>query len=138
MSDDDNLYGDEHVRAYIDTGGERGYHWRGTTILLLTTTGRKSGAPRVMPLIFRELDGNPVIVASKGGAPEHPAWYLNMQEDPEVEVQVKGDVFKARARDAEGEERERYWQAMLEVWPDYADYQSKTDRQIPVVVLERQ
>jgi proline iminopeptidase len=137
MSDED-LFGDEHVRAYIDTGGERGYNWKnGTTCLLLTTTGRKTGSPRIMPLIFREIDGKPVIVASKGGHPDHPAWYLNMQDDPEVEVQIKDEVFKATARDAQGDERSKLWEKMVEVWPDYENYQSKTDREIPVVVLER-
>lgn len=135
MSDD--LFGDEHVRAYIETGGEQGYEWRnGTTILLLTTTGRKSGSPRIMPLIFREVDGKYVIVASKGGAEAHPAWYLNLSEDPEVEVQVKNKVFSADARDAAGKERAALWDKMVEVWPDYANYQEKTDREIPVVVLE--
>jgi proline iminopeptidase len=137
MSDED-LFGDEHVRAYIDTNGERGHDWKnGTTILLLTTTGRKSGSPRIMPLIYREIDGDPVIVASRGGAPQHPAWYLNLSDDPEVEVQIKGDVFTANARDAEGEERSRLWDKMVEVWPDYENYQKKTDREIPIVVLER-
>ena len=137
MSDED-LFGQEHVRAYIDTDGERGYLWkRGTTILLLTTTGRKSGQPRIQPLIYAEDDGRYVIVASRGGTPEHPAWYLNLRDDPEVEVQIKGDRFKARAYDAEGDERERLWRRMNEVWPDYDEYQKKTDRQIPVVILER-
>ncbi len=136
MSDDD-LFGQEHVDAYRETDGERGYEWKGTQCLLLTTTGRKSGEERTLPLIFAEDDGRYVIVASKGGAPEHPAWYLNMQENPEVEVQVKGDVFKATPHDAEGEERERLWEVMVGEWPDYDNYQTKTDRQIPVVILER-
>jgi deazaflavin-dependent oxidoreductase (nitroreductase family) len=131
-------FGEEHVRVYRETDGEEGYHWRkGSTILLLTTTGRKSGEPRTMPLIYADDDGRAVIVASKGGAPEHPAWYLNMQANPEVEVQIKGDVFKARPRDAEGAERERLWEKMVGEWPDYENYQQKTDRQIPVVILER-
>lgn len=135
----DFKFGDDHVRQYIETGGEEGYAWRnGTTILLLTTTGRKSGQPRIMPLIFREIDGKHVVVASKGGTPEHPAWYLNMQEDPEVEVQVKDRVFSAVARDAEGAERDALWDKMAEAWPDYNEYQKKTDRQIPIVVLEHQ
>jgi deazaflavin-dependent oxidoreductase (nitroreductase family) len=137
MSNED-LFGDEHVRVYRETDGERGYRWkRESTILLLTTTGRKSGEKRTMPLIFDSDDGNYVLVASKGGAPEHPAWYLNLRANPEAEVQVKGDVFKVRARDAEGEERERLWKQMNEMWPDYDRYQERTDRQIPVVVLER-
>ena len=136
MSDDD-LYGQEHVDAYRETDGERGYEWRGTQCLLLTTTGRKSGEPRTLPLIFAPDGDRYVIVASKGGAPEHPAWYLNMQEHPEVEVQVKGDRFTATPHEAEGEERERLWKVMVGEWPDYDNYQTKTDRQIPIVVLER-
>jgi deazaflavin-dependent oxidoreductase (nitroreductase family) len=134
---DDQLFGDEHVRVYRETDGERGHDWKGTQCLLLTTTGRKSGESRTHPLIYAPDDGRYVIVASKGGAPQHPAWYLNLRHEPEVEVQVRGDVFTARARDAEGEERERLWETMLGEWPDYAEYQKKTDRQIPVVVLER-
>ena len=134
---DDNLFGDEHVRVYIDTDGERGHDWKGTQCLLLTTTGRKSGQPRVAPLIYAPDDDRFIIVASKGGADEPPAWYLNMEDDPEVEVQVKSDRFRATARDAEGEERERLWARMNEEWPDYTEYQKKTDREIPVVVLER-
>jgi deazaflavin-dependent oxidoreductase (nitroreductase family) len=135
MSD---LFGEEHVRRYIETDGEEGYTWReGSPILLLTTTGRKSGTERTMPLIFGEADGSQVLVASRGGAPEHPAWYLNLEANPEVGVQVKGDVFRARARTAEGEERERLWKAMNEIWPYYDEYQTKTTRQIPVVVLDR-
>lgn len=136
MSDDD-LFGQEHVDAYRETGGERGYAWRGTQCLLLTTVGRRSGEARTMPLIFGYDGDRYVIVASKGGAPEHPAWYLNMQEQDEVEVQVRGDVFKARHHDAEGGERERLWTLMVGEWPDYDDYQTRTDREIPVVVLER-
>src|SRR4051812_4218780 len=132
------LFGEEHVRRYRETDGEEGYTWReGSKILLLTTTGRTSGNETTTPLIFG-LDGdNPVIVASKGGAPDHPGWYKNLAKNPDVEVQIKGDVFRARARDAEGEERERLWGLMLGHWPHYAEYQTKTDRQIPVVVLER-
>jgi deazaflavin-dependent oxidoreductase (nitroreductase family) len=134
----DFLYGDEHVRVYRETDGEEGFRWkRDSTILLLTTTGRKSGEPRTMPLIFDSDDDNYVLVASKGGHDQHPAWYLNLQANPEAEVQVKGDVFKVRARDAEGEERERLWRQMNEMWPDYDRYQERTERQIPVVVLER-
>jgi deazaflavin-dependent oxidoreductase (nitroreductase family) len=135
MSD---LFGEEHVRRYIETDGEEGYDWReGSPILLLTTTGRKSGKQHTMPLIFGEADGSQVLVASKGGTPEHPAWYLNLEANPEVGVQVKGDTFRARARTAEGEERERLWKSMNEIWPHYDEYQTKTTRQIPVVVLDR-
>jgi deazaflavin-dependent oxidoreductase (nitroreductase family) len=134
---EDELFGQEHVQAYIDTDGERGYEWRGTQCLLLTTTGRKSGEQRIMPLIFAPDGDRQVIVASEGGAPEHPAWYLNLKADPEVQVQVKGDQFTAKAHDAEGEERERLWKVMVGEWPDYDEYQKKTDREIPIVILER-
>jgi deazaflavin-dependent oxidoreductase (nitroreductase family) len=132
------LFGEEHVRRYQETDGEEGYLWReGSTILLLTTTGRVSGNETTTPLIFG-LDGdNPVIVASKGGDPDHPGWYKNILKNREVGVQIKGATFRARARDAEGEERERLWKMMNGIWKHYDEYQGKTDRQIPVVVLER-
>ncbi len=139
MTDVESLYGDEHVRRYRETDGELGYIWkRGTEILLLTTKGRRSGEERTMALIFREIDGDHVIVASNGGTREHPAWFLNMEANPgEIEIQVKADRFRVRHRIAEGEERERLWRLMNEVWPPYDAYQAKTERQIPVVVLER-
>ncbi len=135
----EDLYGDEHVRVYRETDGEVGYIWkRGSEILLLTTTGRRSGTVRTHALIFREVDGDYVIVASKGGMPTHPAWFLNMEANPgDVELQIKADRFKARHRVAQGEERERLWKLMNEAWPPYDEYQTKTDRQIPVVVLAR-
>lgn len=135
MSD---LFGAEHVRRYLETDGEVGYRWRnGAPILILTTTGRRSGEERVKPLIFGEDDGRYVVVASKGGAKHHPDWYLNLRAEPDVHVQVKADRFRARARTAEGEERARLWEQMAEIWPAYDDYRQKTDREIPVVVLER-
>jgi proline iminopeptidase len=131
-------FGDEHVRLYVESDGEVGYLWReGATILILTTTGRKTGEQHSNPLIFTKDGDNAVIVASKGGAPEHPGWYRNLVKTPEVGVQIKGDRFRARARDATGEERERLWRRMNEVWPHYDSYQEKTEREIPVVVLER-
>lgn len=133
------LFGDEHVRRYEETDGEVGHDWeKGAPILVLTTKGRKTGQDRKFALIYQEVDGDHVIVASKGGAPAHPGWYLNLQEDPEVKVQVKADKFTARARTATGDERAKLWEKMAAVWPDYDDYQTKTDREIPVVVLERQ
>ncbi|MDT4923669.1 MAG: hypothetical protein QOG01_1382 [Pseudonocardiales bacterium] len=132
------LYGKEHVTRYEDTDGAEGYEWRnGTTILLLHTKGRKSGTEYVSPLIFREWEGNYLVVASKGGSPEPPDWYLNLEADPEVEVQIKGDKFRAKARTATPAEKPAMWQHMIEAWPDYSTYQTKTDRNIPVVVLER-
>jgi len=136
-SSDDELFGPEHVRVYRETDGERGYNWRGTEILLLTTKGRKSGEERTTPLIHRTDGDRWVIVASKGGTPEHPDWYLNLQDDPEIEIQVKDEKIPVTPSTAEGDERERLWKLMTEVWPDYDDYQGKTDRKIPVVVLER-
>jgi proline iminopeptidase len=134
-----NLFGEEHVRRYQETDGEEGHEWReGSTILLLTTTGRNTGQQHTTPLIY-DLDGdNPVIVASKGGAPAHPGWYRNLAKNPDVDVQIKGDKFAAHARTAEGDERERLWKQMNRMWPHYDEYQTKTDREIPVVVLERQ
>jgi deazaflavin-dependent oxidoreductase (nitroreductase family) len=132
------LFGEEHVRRYQETDGEEGHDWReGSTVLLLTTTGRNTGRESTTPLIYGMDGENAVIVASKGGSPEHPGWYRNLKKSPEVGVQIKGDRFRARARDAEGEERERLWSLMNEIWPHYEEYQEKTDREIPVVVLER-
>jgi deazaflavin-dependent oxidoreductase (nitroreductase family) len=138
MSDnDDDLFGAEHVRVYRETSGERGYHWRGTTILLLTTEGRVSGEQRTTPLIHRTDGEDWVVVASKGGAPEHPGWYQNLQANPKASIHVKGEEIPVRAADAEGAERTRLWDLMVEVWPAYEGYQAKTDREIPVVVLSR-
>ncbi len=132
------LFGQEHVDRYRATDGEEGYDWqRGTTILLLTTRGRKSGAERTTPLIFRPHGDDYLIVASRGGTDEPPGWYLNLKAEPEVQVQVKGDVFKAHGRDATADEQPELWSQMAEVWPDYDEYQKRTSRAIPVVVLER-
>jgi deazaflavin-dependent oxidoreductase (nitroreductase family) len=138
-SDDDQLFGAEHVRVYRETGGERGYHWRGTTILLLTTKGRKSGEQRTTPLIHRTDGDRWVVIASKGGAPDHPAWFKNLAESPDdVEIQVKDERIPVRAVVVEDDaERERLWKLMTEDWPDYDEYQKKTDRKIPVVAFER-
>jgi deazaflavin-dependent oxidoreductase (nitroreductase family) len=134
---DDELFGAEHVRVYRETGGERGYEWRGTTILLLTTTGRRSGEQHTTPLIHRTDGDRWVIVASKGGAPENPAWYENLLADPQATIEVKDQLIEVRAETAEGEERARLWALMCEVWPAYAEYQTRTEREIPVVVLTR-
>jgi len=132
------LYGAEHVRRYRETDGEVGHLWKeGSTVLVLTTTGRTSGTPRDTPLIYARDGDRYVIVASNGGDPEHPDWYRNLAKEPEVELQVLGDVFPARARTAEGEERDRLWEKANEVWPHYREYQQRTEREIPVVVLER-
>jgi len=135
----------EHARSYLETDGEKGHMWDSTVIggpgpvqcLLLTTTGRKTGKKRLLPLIYGDTEGGVVVVASKGGAPSHPVWYLNLVAQPEVDVQVKSDRFRARARVAAGEERRRLWDEMVAIWAAYTSYQEKTEREIPVVVLER-
>jgi deazaflavin-dependent oxidoreductase (nitroreductase family) len=134
----------DHLARYLATDGADGYLWdasvgggRGMVpTLLLTTIGRKSGKALTLPLIFGRSGANYVVVASKGGAPTHPAWYLNLQANPEVHVQVKAEKFKARAYTAGPEERPALWAKMVEIYGPYAQYQTKTDRQIPVVVLK--
>jgi proline iminopeptidase len=138
MSQAESLFGQEHVQRYRESGGEVGHIWkRGSKTLLLTTKGRKTGNATTTPLIYENDGDRYVIVASKGGADEQPGWYLNLQKSPEVELQVKDEVFHARAHTAEGEERDRLWKLAAQQWPDYDEYQKKTDREIPVVVLER-
>lgn len=134
---DDELFGPEHVRVYRETSGERGYHWRGTTILLLTTKGRSSGELRTTPLIHRTDGEHWVIVASKGGTPENPSWYENLLAEPNASIEVKDEQIPVRASTAEGDERSRLWALMAEVWPAYNDYQANTEREIPIVVLTR-
>lgn len=131
------LFGDEHVRRYEETDGEEGHDWQGTTALILTTKGRRSGEPRKTPLIYQPHGDDYLVVASKGGADSPPAWFLNLEADNEVGVQVEGDRFKARARMAEPGEKPEMWTKMTAAWPAYDEYQEKTDREIPVVVLER-
>ena len=134
----------KHVKQYLESGGAEGHMWDSAVVggpgplptLLLTTTGRKSGTKQLVPLIYGKTDGGVVVIASKGGAPEHPGWYQNLEKTPEVELQVKDEVFRARARVAQGEERERLWRKANEVWPHYAEYARRTDRVIPVVALE--
>ena len=131
------LVGEEHVRVYQETDGETGYIWNGVPTLLFTTIGRKSGKPRTNPVIFTQVGNKYVIMASMGGAPKHPAWYLNILENPNLEVQVKADKFSATARTATSPEREELWAEAIRDWPNFDVYQSRTDRQIPVVVIER-
>jgi len=138
MSEAENLFGQEHVERYRETDGEVGHIWRrGAKTLLLTTKGRKTGKKTTTPLIYERAGNDYVIVASKGGAQEHPGWYRNLAKDPKVEVQVKDVTFPARARTAESDERERLWKLVTHQWPDYDAYQTRTEREIPVVVLER-
>ncbi len=133
-----SLVGDAHVARYRETDGAEGYLWNGAPCLLLTTVGRRTGRPRTVALIFATVDDRPVLVASKGGAPVHPLWYENLLAEPRVEVQIRGDRFTARARTVEDpDERAVCWAAATAVWPNYDDYVTRTDRVIPVVVLER-
>jgi deazaflavin-dependent oxidoreductase (nitroreductase family) len=123
-----SLFGDEHVRRYEETDGEVGYLWNGATILVLTTTGRKSGEPRKFALIYDSRGDDLVVVASKGGAPDHPGWYKNLLAHPDASVQVRGERFDVRARTAEGAEREELWRLMNRSWPNYDTYATRTDR----------
>ena len=136
MARDFSLMGDDHVARYLATGGEVGWHWNGVDCLVLVTTGRTSGRRRAVPLIYGRDGDHYVVVASRGGAPEHPQWYRNLAADPQVELAVGPERFAARARTAEGAERERCWALMTGLWPDYDRYQGRTERQIPLVVLE--
>ena len=130
-----DLLGAEHVRRYQETDGEVGYLWNGAPILLLTTTGRKSGEPRTTPLIHGRDGADFLVVASMGGAPEHPNWYENLVVDPDARIQVRSEHLRVRARTASDEEKPRLWAIMTAFWPNYDVYQSRTERVIPLVVL---
>ena len=128
----------EHMDRYLATDGEDGHLWRdGIPTLLLTTTGRKSGKVTATPLIYGQDDDNYMVVGSRGGAPSHPQWYLNLSADSGVQVQVKADKFNAQARTATPEEKPRLWEIMAKIYPPYDEYQGRTDREIPVIILER-
>lgn len=135
----------DHLRRYLATDGADGHMYDATgaggkgavSTLLLTTKGRRTGKPLLLPLFYCDTDsGGYAVIASKGGAPEHPAWYLNLMANPEVDVQILARRFRAKARTATGAERTALWQKMVDVYPPYTDYQKKTEREIPVVVLE--
>jgi deazaflavin-dependent oxidoreductase (nitroreductase family) len=123
--------------AYRASGGRVGGRFlRGAPVMLLTTTGRRTGQPRTAPLIYLEDGDNLVTVASKGGSAKHPLWYRNLRAHPDVEVQIGAGKRKLRARVASAEEKDRLWPRLTTLYPDYDDYQARTDRDIPVVVLE--
>src|SRR5713226_8159399 len=135
----------DHVGRYLSSGGTDGHMYtinlpnmpaKAVPSLLLTTTGRKSGEKYLFPLFYGKAGDSYFVIASKGGAPQHPGWYRNILANAEVDVQVGTAKMKARARTATGEERARLWEKSLEFWPPYADYQLKTEREIPVVVLD--
>ncbi|OBK70778.1 nitroreductase family deazaflavin-dependent oxidoreductase [Mycobacterium sp. 1274761.0] len=129
------LVGADHVVAYRDTGGEVGYLWNGVATLLLTVTGRRSGAARTSALIFGRDGDDYLVVASMGGAPRHPNWYLNLQADPHATIQVREERIPVVASTAGADEKPRLWAIMTGIWPNYDVYQSRTDREIPVVKL---
>lgn len=129
------LFGAEHVRRYLDTGGEEGHEWEGVHTLILFSTGRRTGVTRATPLIYGRDRDRLLVVASRGGSASHPGWYFNLSEDPEVEAQVGGRRLSLRAVTAEPSERPRLWRLMTAVWPAYDAYQQRTLREIPVVVL---
>jgi deazaflavin-dependent oxidoreductase (nitroreductase family) len=129
------LLGEEHIRRYQETAGEVGYLWNGVPTLLLSTTGRRTGEPRTNALIFGRDGDDYLVVASMGGAPQHPQWYLNVTAHPEAEIQVRGDHLRVRAHTAGDDEKARLWQIVTGVWPNYDVYQTRTERVIPVVVL---
>ncbi len=125
-----------HIREYVESDGKKGHLWRGLPTLLLTTRGRKSGKLRRTALIYGRDGKNYLLVASNGGAPNHPLWYLNLVENPEVELQVGADKFSARARTATGAEKARLWPLMSNIFPLYDKYQAKAGRDIPLVIVE--
>ncbi|HUC17366.1 MAG TPA: nitroreductase family deazaflavin-dependent oxidoreductase [Acetobacteraceae bacterium] len=135
----------DHAKRYLSSGGTDGhmhkiappgYAEMTVPSLLLTTTGRKSGEKFIFPLFYGRTGNGYIVVASKGGAPEHPGWYRNLIANPNVEVQVGTRTFRAKARTAAGAERAQLWNEALKFWPPYADYQKKTEREIPVVILD--
>ena len=129
----------KHIRRYVETDGREGHEWQpGVRTLLLTTRGRRSGKLRRTALIYGRDDDRYLVVASQGGEPDHPDWYLNLDHDPEVTLQVGPEVFEARARTATAEEKPRLWRVMTEIWPEYDAYQGRCTRDIPVVILEPQ
>jgi deazaflavin-dependent oxidoreductase (nitroreductase family) len=128
----------KHIQSYVESDGSKGLQYNGYVSLLLTTRGRKSGLLRRTALYYGENGDNYVIVASNGGDDHHPSWYLNLSENPEVEVQVGADKFTALAHTADAEERATLWPLMVKIFPTYAKYQAKSKREIPVVVLVKQ
>ncbi len=129
------LIGEDHIRVYRETGGETGYIWNGVPTLLLTVTGRRTGRELTSALIFGRDGDDYLVVASKGGWPSHPSWYLNLQANPAAKIEVKAEGLEVVAHTASAAEKPRLWKIMTDVWPNYDVYQSRTERDIPVVVL---
>jgi deazaflavin-dependent oxidoreductase (nitroreductase family) len=129
------MVGADHVAAYRESGGDVGYLWNGVPTLLLTVTGRRSGAEHTSALIFGRDGADYLVVASMGGAPRHPSWYLNLTAEPHASIQVKEERIPVVASTAGPDEKARLWKIVTAVWPNYDVYQSRTERQIPVVKL---
>jgi deazaflavin-dependent oxidoreductase (nitroreductase family) len=127
----------DQVALYERTGGAEGGTLQGKPVVIVTMRGRRSGKVRKIPVMRVEHEGTYAVVASMGGAPKHPLWYHNLIASPEVTLQDGADVFEMKPREVQGEEKARWWARALEAWPAYADYQARTERQIPVVLLER-
>ncbi len=136
----------EHLQRYLESDGADGHLWDAEPFggkgmiptLLLTTTGRNSGEPTQLPLIYGEVPGGYAVIGSKGGAPKHPGWYENVTQHPDVQLQVVDETFDARARTASGDERETIWRQLADLYPPFDDYaKNAAPREIPVVVLER-
>ena len=136
VSDSPTGWVKSHIKGYVESDGNRGHQWRGWPTLLLTVRGRKSGKLRRTALIYGRDGDNYLVVASNGGAAKHPLWYLNLSDNPEVELQVGAEKFTARARTATPAEKPRLWKVMTKIYPTYDNYQAKTKREIPVVVFE--
>lgn len=142
MTSDETVYDSpskfvrDHIEEYVASDGEKGHRWRGMNTLLLTTRGRKSGLLRRTALIYGRDGDNYLVVASSGGSARHPQWYLNLAANPEVVVQAGAARFAARARTATPEEKPRLWAIMSAIFPTYNTYQAKTQRDIPLVILE--
>ena len=132
---DYSLFGDEHVQKYEETGGQVGHDWNGTSCLILHARGRKTGAVRKIPLIYGRDGEDYVIIASKGGAPDHPGWYRNLVANPDVQIQVRDKVIPVTARTGTAADKQRVWPTMVKQWPGYDEYQAGTTRDIPVVLL---
>lgn len=137
VSDSPTRWVAQHIRRYVETDGAKGHQWRGVQTLLLTTRGRKTGRLRRTALIYGRDGDRYLVVASNGGSKKHPSWYLNIADSSGVELQVGAERFAARALPATPEKRARLWPRMASIWPEYDTYQAKTDRDIPLVILER-
>ena len=127
---------EEHIRDYLESNGTRGHIWNGMPTLLLTTQGRSSKSPRMVPLIYGTHEDAYVVIGSKGGHPMHPSWYLNLVANPSVEIQVGPQKMSGTARTSKSPEREQLWESMCEIFSGYIEYATKTSREIPVVVID--